>query len=429
MPERRLTKTNIDNLDKGERDTFYWDDEVAGFGLKVTPAGGRIFVFQYRMGGRGAKTKRWTIGKYGALTPDHARKEAKRLAALISQGTDPVAVKNEKARVERTLGFKSYVETFSQGHLETEWGSSWKQAKGYLERHVVPVIGDRALPNITAEHINQVLDRLRAQPGLQRSVWAVLSSLFRWAEFREDIGRSPMSKVKPPAGSKPRKRILSPDELVAAWKASYSLDDPRGALVRLLMITLQRRSEVAGLPWAELTKAKSLWHLDGSRSKNGHDHLIHLPDLAMAELDALKWKTRGLVLPCSTGTTPVSNFSDMKAALDKAMKPILQELADKRADEEGEPRHEIEFKQWRLHDLRRSGTTNLQALGFPIEVSERVINHHQGGETAGIRGIYNLYEYWPEKVRALDAWSAHLQSLISGAHKASNVVQFAEARA
>lgn len=429
VAECKLTKRNIDEIQKGARDAFYWDDEVPGFGLKVTPADGRIFVFQYRLGGRGAKTKRWTIGKYGPLTPDQGRKEAKRLAALVSQGRDPASEKKERQRVERTKGFTAYVETFSQGYLETDWGSSWKQAKSQLLRHAVPTLGAKALPDITVSDINQVLDGLRAQPGVQRSVWAVLSSLFSWAEKREDIEKNPMSRINPPAGSKARKRVLSPDELVAAWRASYELDHPRGHLVRLLMITLQRRSEVARLPWAELKQNEALWHLPGERAKNGEDHLVPLSELARAEFEALGWKTRGLAMPSSTGKTAISNFSDMKAALDKGMKRILQERADQRADEAGDERHEIEWMAWRLHDLRRTGTTNLQALGFPIEVTERVINHHQGGETAGVRGIYNLHEYLEEKTRALDAWAAHLKGLIEGAPVAPNVVPLAAARA
>jgi len=111
------------------------------------------------------------------------------------------------------------------------------------------------------------------------------------------------------------------------------------------------------------------------------------------------------------------------------MLPVLQLLADAAAEERGEDRHEVKLVPWRLHDLRRTGTTNLQALGFPIEVTERVINHHQGGEASGVRGIYNLHDYYAEKVRALEAWAQHLQSLVSGAPKASNIVQFADARA
>lgn len=431
MAQGKLNKRTIDALEKAERDQFLWDEDLAGFGIKVTSAGGKIFIYQYRLGGRGSKTKRWTIGRYGApWAPAQARLEAERLSRLVAQGVDPMAEQKERERIRNTKSFSAYVQTFADGYLEPEWGKSWRQAKRILEQHAVPVLTDKPLPEVRAEHIHQVLDKLRDRPGLQRSTWAVLSSLFRWAEKREDIEKSPMGKVDPPSGSKARKRILTPDELAAIWQASFTLDDPRGALVRLLMITLQRRSEVAGLSWAELSKAKSLWHIGGERTKNGLDHLVPLSGLALAELEAIGWPKRldGLVLPSSTGKTAVSNFSDMKAALDKAALKILQEMADSRATED-EPAEKVTLTGWRLHDLRRTGTTNLQALGFQIEVTERVINHHQGGEASGIRGIYNLHDYYEEKGRALNAWAAHLQSLIDGAPAASNVVQFASARA
>ena len=430
MPIARLTKRTVDAAGHATADVFVWDDEQRGFGLKVTPRGVKVFVYQYRLGGRGSKTKRWTIGRYGApWTPDKARDEAKRLAVLVDQGVDPVEEHKRRRRTALTLGFATYVETFAEGYLKTEWGSSWPQAKRQLEMHALPHLGDTPLPDIRPENLNAVLDALRSMPGVQRSVWAVLSKLFVWAEKREDIDQSPMAKMVAPKGAKARKRVLSPDEVIACWRASYALEEPRGALLRLLMITLQRRSEVAALSWTELSQADASWRLPGERAKNGQDHLVPLSELAMAELDANGWKRRGLSSSCSTGITPVSNFSDMKAALDTAMKPILQELADKRADADGEDGHEVEFTPWRLHDLRRTGATNLQALGFPIEVTERVINHHQGGEAAGIRGVYNLYEYLPEKTRALNAWSDRLKQMISEEASASNVVPLASARA
>lgn len=428
MATAKVNKRTVDATHPGAKDVFVWDEDLAGFGLKVTPKGAKVFLYQYRLGGRGSKTKRWTIGKFGApWTPDAARDEAKRLGRLVDQSIDPMVEMKERRRVEATLGFTAYVETFTDGYLKTEWGDSWPQAKRQLEMHVIPHLGDTPMPDIGPDRINPVLDALRKRPALRRNVWAVMSKLFAWADKRDDIALSPMLKMDAPPSVKARKRVLTPDELVAVWRASYTLDDPRGALVRLLMITLQRRSEVAALPWPELSKDHAQWKLPGDRAKNGLDHLIPLSSLAIAELDNVGWKRRGLVLPCSTGTTPVSNFSDTKKALDEAMLPILQEIADERADAAGEDRHEIELEPWRLHDLRRTGTTNIQALGFPIEVTERVINHHQGGETAGIRAVYNLYEYLPEKSRALEAWATHLFELINGAPAASNVVPLAKA--
>src|SRR3546814_9855583 len=109
-----------------------------------------------------------------------------------------------------------------------------------------------------------------------------MRKLFNWAEKRDDIEKSPMAKMDVPPGVKRRRRVLSPDELVALWRASYKLDGPRGALVRLLMITLQRRSEVASLPWAELDQDKRLWLLPGERSEEHTSELQSLMRLSYA---------------------------------------------------------------------------------------------------------------------------------------------------
>ena len=422
MPTGTINKRSVDALKASDRDAFLWDEELSGFGLKVTPKGVKSYLFQYRMGGRGTPTRRYTIGRHGPLTPDRARQIARDLAFKVHQGIDPVEEERERQRLAATMGFASYVETFTEGYLKTEWGDSWPQAKRQLEMHVVPVLGQKALSEITPSHINPVFDALRDRPALQRNVHAVLRKLFNWAEKRDDVSVSPMGKMDVPKGVKRRKRILSPDELLACWRASYSLTPPRGAFVRVLIATLQRRSEVAALPWAELSQTKAMWDLPDDRAKNGHEHLVPLNALAMAEFDGLGWKRRGVVFPSATGTTPISNFSDIKAELDRLMLPILQDLADERADRLGEDRHTTRLEPWRLHDIRRTGTTQMQALGFPIEVTERVINHHEGGEASGIRAVYNLYEYLPEKTRALESWGAWLEKLISGAEDAPNVV-------
>ncbi len=414
MPKMKITKAAVNELPKPDtRDEFYWDNDPKGplgFGLRITPKGVKSYVLQYRLSG--LPSRRMTIGRHGPWTPEKARERAKEIKRLVDMGIDPVEAERERQRQLVTLRFDDYVETFTDGYLMTDWGDSWPQAKRQLVMHVVPHIGKLALPKITVADLNPIFDALRNRPALQRNVFAVLRKLFNWADKREDIDRSPMSKMDVPQAVRSRRRILSPDELVALWKATYTLEAPRGTLVRLLMITLQRRSEVAGLPWTELNQGDQLWCLPAERAKNDHDHLVPLSHLGMSELTALGWKSRGLVMPSSTGKTAVSNFSDMKSKLDSEMLPILQKLADARADATGQERYQVELLPWRIHDIRRTGTTHLQALGFPIEVGERVINHHQGGETAGIRGVYNLYEYLPEKTAALQSWADRLASII-----------------
>ena len=435
MPTAAITKRTIDALrpgvprGQGARDEFVWDDTEKGFGAKITPSGKVAYIYQYRMGGRSTPTKRWTIGTHGgAWTAATARKEAERLAILVGQGIDPVEDRKRREREAATLGFTAYIETFTDGYLKTDWGPTWATAKRQLEMHVAPHLGNKPMPAITVADLNPVFDALRDRPASQRNVYAVVRKLFNWAEKRDDIATSPMAKMDAPRGAKSRKRVLSPDELVAIWRASFKLEAPRGHFVRLLMATLQRRSEVAELPWSELRKADALWLLPGDRAKNGKDHLVSLNSVAVEIFADRGWKSRGLVFPSSTGKTPISNFSDIKAALDREVPLELQSIADERADALGEDRHPVQIAPWRLHDLRRTGATVMQSLGIAIETTERVLNHHEGGEASGIRGVYNLHEYSTEKRRAMDAWGAWLQEKINGLVKGSNVVALAEAR-
>lgn len=428
MPALKISKRTVDSVPTPDRsDAYYWDTDDKGFGLRVTPKGVRSYVYQYRLKGRPAR--RLTIGKHGGLTPEAARKVAERHATSVAGGVDPVEAERKRARDARTLGFEGYIERFTEGCLKEDWPDSWAEARKTIVRHALPLLKGKAMPEIEASHIKDVIDPLRPRKAIARKVWAVLSRMFSWAVEEGDIERTanPIEGVRPPPSPPSRKRILSPDELVAAWRASYELHGPFGPFVRLLIATLQRRTEVAGVPWKELKKDRAVWLLDAARAKNDEDHLAPLNTLAMAELEAIGWKSRGLVLT-TTGTTPISGFSRMKTQLDRHMLPILQKFADGRAEAMGEDPHPLEPERWTLHDLRRTGTTMLQSLGVPVEHTEKLLNHREGETSAGVRKVYNLWKYEPEKRRAVDLWGGHLERLIAGA-SASNVVPLAERRA
>ena len=430
MARVKITKRKIDALPTPEAaDAYHWDtsqEGPRGFGLRITPKGVKSFVYQFRLKGRAAR--RITLGRYGALTADQARKIALDHSYSVARGEDPVAAQQKRNRDAATLGFRDYVERFANGYLKAEWPDSWQDAKARIVNHVVPALGIKALPEITSTDIGDVIDPLRPQKALARNVYVLLKLLFDWAAApeRRDIDRSPMTGMKAPPAPRSRKRVLSPDEIVAAWRASYSLPAPQGELIRLLFATLQRRNEVACLPWKEIKREESRWYLEGDRAKNEEDHLVHLNALALAELERLGWKRRGLVIT-TTGITGFSGFSKLKLKLDAAMLPILQQMADKRAVALGEDPHPVALDRWTLHDIRRSGTTALQALGVPVEVTERVINH-TSGEVSGIRKVYNLWTYEPEKRDALNRWGDYLARLIAAANE-DNVIALAERRA
>jgi integrase len=173
------------------------------------------------------------------------------------------------------------------------------------------------------------------------------------------------------------------------------------AYFKLLILTAQRRDEVAGLDWSELNRAKREWWLPRHRTKNNKEQLVPLSDLALDILDGraggANWPNRGLVFT-TTGTSPISGFSKVKARLDLLMD---QELC-----------RDPGTSAWRAHDIRRTVATGLQRLDVRFEVTEAVLNHVSGSRS-GIAGVYQRYHWAPEKHDALQRWATHLDVLTS----------------
>jgi integrase len=195
----------------------------------------------------------------------------------------------------------------------------------------------------------------------------------------------------------------------------------------LLILTGQRRGEVAGMTWAELSDDLTSWTLPGERTKNGAAHVVPLSAPARDLLKALlpgdaneakralaERRAAGtLVLPGAVGT-PFSGWSKSKGALDKA---ITEAAAGTSA---------ASLAPWSIHDLRRTVATGLQRLGVRLEVTEAVLNHISGSR-GGIAGVYQRHDWANEKRAALDAWAAHLLAIAEQRTAADNVVKLTRA--
>jgi integrase len=168
----------------------------------------------------------------------------------------------------------------------------------------------------------------------------------------------------------------------------------------MLILTAQRREEVAGMDWLELSQTDRLWTLPGSRTKNARPQLVPLSSAAIEILDGLAgdegWPKGGLVFS-TTGRTPVSGFTKPKRRIDDFVANAVPESPP-----------------WRVHDIRRTVATGLQRLGVRFEVTEAVLNHVSGAR-GGIAGVYQRYDWAEEKRAALDAWSNHVLRAASGA--------------
>jgi integrase len=427
-----LTKRTVDAATPGARDIFIWDGDVSGFGLKVTPAGGKVYVYQYRMArpseaGR-VPAKRYTIGKHGNLTPDQARKRAKELAAMVDRGIDPrqkeldafaeqdevALLAAEKVRVESELAFDKMAALWLD-HYENEKGrrpSSLGLARLVVNNHLLPKLKSKPIPHIGRVDLQPIIDAIPAKKrGMRRLVFAYASILFGWAAKRGDIDGNPLSSMAKPEAPKARDRVLTDDEMAAIWNASKMLIGPYGPFYRLLILTGQRRGEVAGMNWAELDRASATWVVPADRAKNDTAHIVPLAPAVIDELDRLVeakqiadrvdhvdpicWPKAGYVLT-NSGRAALNSFAKGKLAIDAA--------AAKGNDDKAP-------EAWRVHDLRRTMATGFQRLGVRFEVTEATLNHVSGAK-GGVAGIYQRHDWLDEKRSALETWARHIAAII-----------------
>ncbi len=406
MSNRPITLRTIDAIKPCPAgDVYTWDPNLRGFGLRVTPKRVKSYVLQYRV--NGGPSRRKTIGIHGSpWTTQTARKEAERLLMIVRQGIDPVEAQREAKRKEKALNIAAYCDFFVDLYLQPHWPDTWPEAMRTLENVVKPRWGKRSLLSLKRADMVKLMDEYADRPGRKKYVHSLLRKMFNWAVDREDIEASPLAGMKAPKAVASRRRVLGQEELVCLWKACDQVGWPWGPYVRLLILTMQRRQEVAEMDWSEFDLVAKTWTLPAERAKNGEAHIVPLTNLAIDQLKAMQPKARGLVFT-TTGKTAVSGFSKAKRTLDTKMIDIMRER--QRTGTGGVT--VVSIAEWRLHDIRRTGATNLQALGIPIEVTEAVLNHISGTR-AGVAGIYNRYKYEPEKRAALDAWDQRLQEIV-----------------
>lgn len=404
-----LTKRLIDATDAGPRDTFIWDDEVRGFGLKVTPAGRKIFVLQYRMGGRGTP-RRHTIGTYGSLTPAQARDIAADLKHQIAKGTDPRQSKIQYAidrerEADPANTINGLIDIFTSKHLSGL--KSGEDVRKLLEREVRPQWGTRETAHVGRRDVVDLLNDIedRAGPYARNHATAAIRKMFNWATARNPdlpnpTGRLAMNPVTE------RDRVLSDDEIREIWVATDRLMSIFCPFTRILLLTAQRRNEVAGMTWSELGDInKAIWSIPASRTKNG---IAHEVPLSTAATEILKKMPRlGPYVFTTDALTSISGFSKFKHSLDTTIL-ALREKSGLRIDATTQ---DIATPQrWTLHDLRRTAATIMAKRGAPPHVVERVLNHISGTIT-GVAKIYNRHEYWDERRAAIESLSDYIRKI------------------
>jgi integrase len=387
VPTLHLTKSVIDELPSAASDVVYWDDSLAGFGLKVTPRGRKVFIVLYRTKDGFSRLRKYTIGPYGQITLAIARITAQKVLAARLEGKDPAG---EKRRLRQKVirdAVEDVVADYRLRHVNAIRSAS--ETNRILDREVLKRWKGRSIHEITRPDVLKLLDEIvdRGSPGMANRVFTVVRALFNWAIGRGILERSPCAGLSKPSQGRSRDRVLSDDELRAVIFAARQADRPFGAIVELLALTGQRRNEVASMTWQELDLANGLWAIPGERAKNGRPHVVHLSTRAL-ELIKMQAKSRDLVFPTLSGK-PFMAFSKAKPQLDQ----------------------KCGVNNWVLHDLRRTVVSGMAALGVAPHVADKILNH-QSGTISGIAAVYQRHEFLTERKAAIELWAIHISGLL-----------------
>ena len=426
MPSKRITVPTVEYLKTDKVQEDFWDTLTPGFGVRVTKGGRKTFVVMTRVLVAGQwKKRRYTIGRYDeGVDPDDqgldlktARERAKAVIAAAGDGRDPKEVLRPTPRdekVERSANcFANVREDFLKRYRTRQKTKPRPRTIEEMRRCIsgkrFKNWNDKPVTAITKRDVRNLLDAImdEGHDAHANKTLTVLKMLFNWAYDHEKISDIPTERMKPPGAVTPRERTLTSPEMVTIWNATYGDEATdshiHGDIVRILMLTGQRRNEVAGMQWSEIDFDRRTWELPRDRTKNKQPHIVPLSSAVLSILRRQLKEQKELGLESAyvfttTGETPFSGWSRSKKRLDQR----------------------CGVTDWRLHDLRRTVVTGMNDdLGIWPHVVEAVVNHVTGAAKRGVAGVYNRAEYLKERRRALERWARHLLKQVAEARRAA----------
>jgi integrase len=369
------------------------DGLLPGLYLIVQPSGARSWAVRYRHNGT---PRKHTLGSFPAIDLKSARELGTKVLRAAAEGRDLAGERQE----QRANSVEEVVTQFLARHGQRNYRPrTLKEAERLLRQNVVARWGKQPIASLTRKQLRDMLNQLVANdtPVLANRVHSITRKLFGWAVEQEIIPASPLAGLKAPVAEKSRDRILTDQELRAVWRAAGQMG-VYGALVRLLVLTGQRRGEIAGLTRAEIDLKKLLITLPRERVKNDRSHEVPLSPQAAALIEALPRLSDRYVF--SNSGVPIGGFGKYKVRLDKLSG----------------------VENFTLHDLRRTCASGMARLSVGLPVIEKVLNH-VSGSFAGVVGIYQRHDFAGEKRRALEAWGNQVATVIGDKPAKAKVVK------
>jgi integrase len=369
------------------------DPELRGHYLRVPPSGPVVFTAVAR--DPYGKQVWATLGTTSELTIDQARDRAREAIRRIKDGLpafEPVPVKPDSYQAIAEKWLKQYVvaEKGLRSHRETE---------RLLRKHVLPFWGKRDFVSIRRKDINDLLDAVVKDfgPWTADHVLPIIRKISNWYATRSDDYLPPfvpgMRRTK--SEDRERDRILDDDELRRVWRQAEA-NGTFGALVRVLLLTAQRRGAVVGgMKWTDIKDG--VWEIATEDRQKGNAGAVRLPAHALAIIEAQpKFSGNLYVFAAARGDGPLNGFNKRKAAFDR----------------------DCGVTGWTLHDLRRTARSLMSRAGVSDEHAEHALGH----KLQGVRKVYNRYDFFNEKSDALAKLATLIKHIV---HPTDNVLPLA----
>jgi integrase len=399
--QANLAKLRAIPLPAGKSELRIFDPELTGFAFRIRAgAHGTLhsWIIQYRVRGK-HQQKTATLGPIDKLSAAAARDRAKRDLAQAQLGIDPQDEKRE-SRINSKETFSAVAEHYLKHKSTRLKPRTFVQVETHLTNHW-KAFKTRPIHEISRRDIALQLVKIADERGpyAANRARATLSNFYTWAMKEGIVEANVVLGTNRQADEKARERVLSDAELVAIWKACNA--DDYGNIVRLLILTGQRRDEVGAIAQSEIRLADRQWNIPRERTKNGRAHSVALSDPAIAILTTAIEREgrqdRDAIFGEGNSGGGFSGWSKCKERLDKR---IIEARKKPLPD-------------WRLHDLRRTAATRMADLGVLPHVIEQILNH-VSGHKGGVAGVYNRALYANETRQALDLWAAHVEAIAAG---------------
>ena len=350
----KLTKRFVDLALPGDKDLFYWDDDIPGYGLRIKPSGVKSYLVQYRQGKR---SRRMTLGRHGVITADEARKLAKKELGSVAHGKDPAQERSDDRQAPTVVDLATdYMERHARPNKRP---SSIRNDRQMLDNQILPKLGAQKVADVARRDLESILLGLSKTPYRANRVRALLSKMFSLAVQWGWRADNPVLGI-PKYQEEMRERWLRQEELDRLFDALDKHANQKCAnIVRLLALTGARKSEVLKMTWGQVDLNRGVWTKPSHLTKQKKNQHFPLSDAAVQILASIN----------SKGGGPSAYVFPSRLSADEPTQDIKRFWR--------EIQRNADLADVRMHDLRHTFASHLVSSGTSEAIVGRLLGHTQ----------------------------------------------------